>query len=120
MKLSKRVVGWVTCNWAKDNPEYQYNLSDSSGAAYIVKFGNLAPFTIDGYSFAVNKWVETKDYEWGVCALLIIQTTPVVAWCVNHNDSHNAPLSVEFTFEEAVQLLPEELIAEFILEGVLT
>lgn len=114
MKLATKVSGWVMADWGSPNPNYKFQVNADMGNSAVLDFGSFTPYTVEGYRLALAKWSETKAMSWGIALIIILQTSPVLARL-----DKESSLPYKFTFEDAVYLLPEELVAEFLLEGIL-
>jgi len=117
-------------SWANRVPEYSMQCRIKNVFTPL-SFGNISPFTIEGFAYAMKEWENMKanghpiaPLAWAMAIARIINQSPAIAVLKNDKEV----LSVEgvlrsrvfkslISEDDALATLPDELLAILILEG---
>jgi hypothetical protein len=97
---------WV----ANQPPSYSIEVSHK-GAKYRIVTG-VSPYTKEAFDILLADWQKNKDLHYAIAILFIVAFFPVIA-------NWEQKTFIDYDFEKSLAVLPEEMVAELILEGLL-
>lgn len=113
LRFRTRAQAYMQIDVMSNTSTYRLRIECANETHHLL-FGEILPFSPKGFTFAVDRWQETRLLVWG-CAAVAIANNAYIGERVETLNAHPHACIPE----ARVSMIPQEIVAELLLEGIL-